>query len=285
MLGIIGIMPMQLHQMASLSYDVFLNSVAFLLIASLLKAIYEEGSLSKVDYGYILVTGMLLAPTKVVYCPILLLMLLIPRRRFGDGKKKFVYIATVILASAIFLVIFKAIMLKDLACVSSNETTNYTAGYVLRHPFQTMFIFARTAWYSIGGWITAAIGSSLSGATLSIPIWIAFGGIFIVFLAALNNENEESDLKVCVVEHDMFLVISISIVLLVMLSMLLAYTPSDYPLVYGVQGRYFIPIIPLLAISMNNQTIVLKKNIDNQLVVAAILLNAATIISVLDYTL
>jgi len=285
MLGIIGIMPMQLHQMASLSYDVFLNSVAFLLIASLLKAIYEEGSLPKVDFGYILVTGMLLAPTKVVYCPILLLMLLIPRRRFGDRKKKFVCITIVILASAIFLVIFKAIMLKDLAFVSSNETSEYTAGFVLRHPFQTMVIFARTAWYSIGGWITAAIGSSLSGATLSIPIWIAFGVICIVFLAVLDNENEKSDLKVCVVERGVFLVISISIVLLVMLSLLLVYTPRGYPLVYGVQGRYFIPIIPLLALSMNNQTIVLKKNIDNQLIVAAILLNAATIISVLDYTL
>ena len=45
-----------------------------------------------------------------------------------------------------------------------------------------------------------------------------------------------------------------------MLSMLIAVTPLSSPVIGGVQGRYFLPFLPVLLISLKNDFIILTKN-------------------------
>lgn len=87
-LGLIAMFPITLQQAASYSYDAFINGIAFLLIASLFKAIWEEGLLSRKDYLYIFICSVLLAPAKIVYTLISLLIWFIPRERFPSKKDK-----------------------------------------------------------------------------------------------------------------------------------------------------------------------------------------------------
>ncbi|MCW1940777.1 DUF2142 domain-containing protein [Bacillus anthracis] len=57
---------------------------------------------------------------------------------------------------------------------------------------------------------------------------------------------------------------SISVILLVMLSIYMTWTTVGFPYVVGIQGRYFIPIIPLilLLIQQHFKIKVEKPNID-----------------------
>ena len=47
---------------------------------------------------------------------------------------------------------------------------------------------------------------------------------------------------------------------LTMLSMLIAWTPVSSRVILGVQGRYFLPFLPVLLLALKNQTVVLTKD-------------------------
>ena len=53
-----------------------------------------------------------------------------------------------------------------------------------------------------------------------------------------------------------------------MLLLCIGWTPAGSPFIQGVQGRYFISILPLVMLAVRNNTLVLKKDIDRYLVLA-----------------
>mgnify|MGYP000880462735 CR=1 FL=1 len=55
---------------------------------------------------------------------------------------------------------------------------------------------------------------------------------------------------------------------LVLAAMLVAYTYIGSDIILGVQGRYFIPILPLMLYAMDSDFIVLKRNIDVEIIFA-----------------
>ena len=46
----------------------------------------------------------------------------------------------------------------------------------------------------------------------------------------------------------------------IMLSMLIAWTPVSSRVILGVQGRYFLPFLPVLLLALKNHTVVLTKD-------------------------
>lgn len=288
MFGLIGIMPMALHQAASYSYDGFINGMALLLIASMLKAIYEDGPLSKKDFYCILILGALLTPAKPVYFPILFLAVLIPERRFGGRKEKIIGIALVWIAGAVFAAGFQLQSLFTLATGSSHGLNqegcyNYTMSFVFEHPWKTTQIFVGTFYKLALDWLKCAIGQAMSGLTLILPTWIIYGYMGVIALSVLNHERSDYVLRAG--DRTVFLLVSMIVVLLVMLSMFLAWTSDFRTVITGIQGRYFIPVMPLLALLLNNQVLILRKNVDRTLIVVAVLLQCAVLTNVLNYTL
>ena len=81
------------------------------------------------------------------------------------------------------------------------------------------------------------------------------------------------------------LALSAAVVLSFMATMFLTWIHNTDKIIVGVQGRYFIPILPLLMLSLNNKIVVLRKNIDRGMTVLAILLSARTVLAILDFTM
>ena len=79
--------------------------------------------------------------------------------------------------------------------------------------------------------------------------------------------------------------LSAAVVLSFMATMFLTWIHNTDKIIVGVQGRYFIPILPLLMLSLNNKIVVLRKNIDRGMTVLAILLSARTVLAILDFTM
>ena len=79
-----GLLPMTLHLASSYSYDAGIMGLAFLLTGMCLRAVYGEGLMSRKEKAGIVVVAVLLAPCKVVYTVIVLLVILIPRKRFSS---------------------------------------------------------------------------------------------------------------------------------------------------------------------------------------------------------
>ena len=57
-------------------------------------------------------------------------------------------------------------------------------------------------------------------------------------------------------------------VFMIMVVMLLSWTPIGSGVIQGVQGRYFLPILPLTLLIFENDIIFMRKNIERFLVLA-----------------
>ena len=66
--------------------------------------------------------------------------------------------------------------------------------------------------------------------------------------------------------------------LLIELLLLLDHTYSGSQIILGVQGRYFIPALPLLFLFLRNNTIELKQNFDTKLLYLLSVLNSGIFI-------
>lgn len=289
--GLIGIMPMALHQAASLSYDGFINGISLILIASLLKAIYEDGPLSKCDYSWIVISGMLLVPAKLVYTAILLLVLLIPKERFNGTKARLKKIVCLFVCCAVMLVVFQ---LSSIISIFSLEPftllgpdavsggNNYTISYIFEHPLSTAKIFKNSFVGSAKVWFFQSIGMTFSGMTLGLPMWIMLLFCGLAVLASFSYEN--SQFVISGKYRAAFLAVAGVVTILIMLAEFLGWTDNTSPVIEGIQGRYFTPILPLLFMSCNNQTIVLHKSVEKFCVCAALLLHMSVIFYVLTLT-
>lgn len=283
-IGLAALVPMSLHQAASCSYDCFIDGISLFLISSILKAIYEEGGLTKRDYLCILLAGVLLAPAKVIYSgAILLLCLLIPWKRFSSKKKKAIGIGMILLCALIFVGIFRLRALGDMV-VESDELNwagghNYTLGFVLQHPLKTMGIYIRTLDQYGTTWIFCMIGAMLSGLSLGIPQWIILALMVTIFLA-IGTQREPLPAS-----HRVYYILTVTLVtVLAMTSMFLGWTSDTWQVIEGVQGRYLLPVFPLLVVSLGD-SLTLRKDIDRELIVTTILLHGNVIMAVLEYTL
>ena len=72
--------------------------------------------------------------------------------------------------------------------------------------------------------------------------------------------------------------------LMVIAIMWIAWTPISYEIIEGVQGRYFIPIVPLIYLAVaNNKQIKIKSSV-NMNIILLCLLNVYAILDVLQTT-
>lgn len=287
-MGLIAMLPMALHQAASLSYDAFVNGMSFLLIGNILHFVFERDPVKLKDLVRIGIIGALLVPGKVVYAPILLMLFFIRKEQFGSMKKKLIAIGIIGLVCAVVLLAFQLPSMLEIG--SRGETKlnhegqyNYTLSDLLRNPFKAVGLFLNTL-YALGyTWLRWGIGSTLSGLNLEIPMWIIIGFLLVLVLSTVSESKKTLALQ----KRDRLFTLGIAatVILLTMLSMTVGWTSNTSNLIQGVQGRYFLPIFPLLLLALcGNKTFELKRNIDRHLTFAAVTLNVMTIVNILNYT-
>lgn len=286
----VAMLPMTLHLAASYSYDPAIIGMSFLLAALCLKAIYEEGRIGKKTIIGIGVLIFLIAPCKVIYSCIALLVLLIPKERFASRKISFAVKGGLLLIGLAGVLILKLPSIISLAGVApgvssvvsngvqldtrGSETGHfYTISDVLADPLG-IFLLYISSFGNIGYWyIESAIGHSLGWFQESIIasdlIPIAF--IIILLVASLKSSDEDWEIS------GKLRVTLISIVMLVWIlasaSMLLGHTFVGDPHIMGVQGRYILPVLPLLLLALHNKKIVYQGNPARAVLISAFALN------------
>lgn len=269
---VITMLPMACHQMFSLSYDAVINSSAFFAIAYGMFFVYQSNQVKLkviVEYG---LCGILLLVNKgSAYSFILVIPIL--AKYFNPNGDKIAKKTKVI----IFLLVVISLLLLNYQSFTNNAhvsgiesvsgagivpwsgTPSYTLSSLLSDFPNMITLFINTL-FSKGNWyISTAVGSELGWLAIYMPVWLINSWLGVLVVSAFT---EKSHKEVFTYEHKiLYFLIALGVVLIVMLAMALAWTPMGYSLIEGVQGRYYIPVIFLLLICLQNSKIYLKENL------------------------
>ena len=285
MLLTVAALPMTMHEAASFSYDCTALGLTFLFIATLLRLKECPGKAKIGEFILLTVTGMLLAPTKLVYTPLLFLIFLLPARVFGLTKKKaFFAKAGMVLAGVLALVLVQMGNLADTTQAShtldyADGAPGYTLGWLLANPKTGAYVFLNTFLEQGSYFIETMFGSYFGWFQIHVPLWTVLPFEFLFLLSCFRRSNEpEQDLLFG--EKLWTALLLAGSVFLTLLSMFLFWTPLNNPIILGVQGRYFLPLLPLVMLLVRGKKITVDASFDRWLaallyVCQYVILNAA----------
>lgn len=293
---LVSLLPTTIELAASYSYDAVMISSMIFFVSYVFFLAHEKKEFDIKDLVIVSLIAGLVLPCKMVYFPMLLMLFSIPLYKFKfrgkvDGKIKkeniafFLTSAVVVLLSWVF-----AMYLVNRSTVVGYSTSNtsslewageesYTIGYLLHNKLKAVKLFYNTLLLQLEYYHKTMFGAYLGHAddVVGIP-YIGFLVLNIGMIFSVFGEAKEKQL---LVKERVLTGISIFFVIfLVLLSMLIAWTPISSEFIEGVSGRYFIPVLlPLLMICRNNK-IVIKDETKRNIIFLFILINAISLLKI-----
>lgn len=262
----ISTFPMTLHLCASYSYDCMVIGVSLLFVAEVLRMIHGE----RVARGQLICCGVLafiLAPSKLVYTPLLFLVLLIPGEKLRSAFPWPRALKALLIAAGVAGILVS--QLGNLsgyvgesagAYVAWADEPGYDLGWVLQHPMGTVSIFVQTIARMGAYYACTMLGSSLGWFQLNLPpfLYVPFAVFFV--LACLRRQGECGAYGFW--RRSWIALLVVGSCGLVLASMLLSWTPLSYSVIQGVQGRYFLPILPAVFLLLRGRSITVERGVD-----------------------
>lgn len=259
-----ALLPMTLHLAASLSYDVLLLAAIFLFTAEVLSLAYGNRKGSLADVLLLCVLAAAFGPCKLVYSLVTLLVFLIPAEKLGGKGRKAALGAAVLGCAAAALFLVNASIIHSYAAteagtaaVRATNEAGYSVSELLHRP---MFIFQmlRNTFAFQGDELhLGMIGMWLGNMDplLGVP-YIAVQLFSLgLLLLALKQPGETAVMPVWA--RLWSLGIAALVVLALCGAMLVSWTTRSAVVIEGLQGRYFLPILPLILFTFKNDKIVL----------------------------
>ncbi|MDO5131603.1 MAG: DUF2142 domain-containing protein [Eubacteriales bacterium] len=284
-LAVAGLFPRTLQLFASCSYDGIILSGISVYIAWCFALLCGDG-FSVADVMILAFSAAHTALCKGgVYLPAVGVIYLVPLMKKGISsqvRRRWRLAARALAAGAcvLFMVhhiptIF-AIFARPSGTVTfwTGENTLYTFSDILTGPGR----FARILLNTVHVRCDSMIGEMV-GYILTHKWWIVYGFVLLVLLGTLDRRG--TPVRCTLRGKLLLLLLAGASTGLIFLSMLLSYTASEALYIGGLQGRYFLPLLPLLFPVLENR-LVLRERVENVwLVYAAAVLVGITFFQIL----
>ena len=279
-----GLLPMTLHLASPYSYDAGIIGLAFLLTGMCLRAVYGEGLMSRWEKVGLVVIAALLAPSKVVYTVIVFLVVLIPRKRFPSTAASVRFKSIAIGCSLVAILAFRAAVLLQMSGIASSgggvssrgdeQGTFYSLTGLISDPANTVLLFLRTFDVQGSFYLETLVGGSLAWFQIELkaPLYVTVVLLIIVMISFQRCEDDNA--LVPVAHRILFGGLALVGGLGVILSMLVGWTFTYENVIQGVQGRYFLPLLPMAALAMRSKHVCIDIPLGEGLVFAMIAVNA-----------
>jgi len=245
-LAILASSPVAILQASTVSADAISNGIAFLFIAGSLSLAYKREIHWKEWLSFALLFFVLFwGKLNIVPLAVLPFLLLKP----SQFKMRFGYITLLIITIGFFMLEVAGWNLLAYSRLSTAIGRADPLGqltFIATHPFNFISILARDIWTNgfnrLVNWI-AIYGY----AYWPVPAWTYY--FFIAGLVAvlfLNKESEEPDKKT----RSALTIVFIITYLATIISLYVTFTPVGSDKIDGVQGRYFMTVMPLLFLAL-----------------------------------
>lgn len=251
LLAIYMFLPMNIQQSASLSADVFINSISILFIVYNMKLLYQDKDVSLKQKIIYYVLALSISVCKYVYFILVFMSLLLIKNR-NISKRNKIEMISISIIGAIIIAIGWFIFSQQYVdarpiIIERNVLPIQQIKYILSEPIKYIKIVISNITELGGFYINTFIGSSMGLLNIKIPeIYIILFEIGLAVLPFLEY-NEKSFEKV---EKGIVIAIAILAIILILTALYITWTPHQAQTILGVQGRYFIPIFILILLSM-----------------------------------
>lgn len=246
LLFVIAILPMSLLQAASVSYDATVMGCLFLFVALCLYLMHNDFKKMYI-VGIIILASCLFYIKSGAYFPLIGLLFCIPIGKRLNIKQRTTFLIAFIGCMS-FAVIHgfvdsgKTVDISEVAVVSEY----YSLTYSIMHPIWFVKMFCGTIYTTFEVYFKGLFGISIFGIdTLSTPLILCVLVIAILF-ATKRQENNEATLYVSNGQRMIIVLCTVCSMLMICFGAV-SWTPIGSDSIWGIQGRYFIPLLlPLM---------------------------------------
>lgn len=287
---IIAILPMTIQQCCSYSYDSVVIEVVFLYLAVLFGLLYRKEKIQRYHVVLYVIFMIIMAMSKGgTYMPLCLLTIMIPADRFKDKKQKWIFtgsmaaIAVVaFLSSTLSYVLYVASPTAEQAATSYLEGEAYGAAGLLEDPMNFICLLTRTLFLSGDGFIETMLGMQLSWLNVFVSRIVIYGMLFMMILSIQQvKEKDGSRFEVTTVQKVSYAVCMVLSAGMVFVSMFMSWTPKNSTAIAGVQGRYFLPLLPVFLLLFYNRNLIQRKDMDRKYMYIAVCLQCVAVYGIL----
>lgn len=252
--------PMFIYLSSMITYDNLLNSLTLLAISIMLKLIYDK-SVKSINWKYMLaisIIGVVLLNVKTIYSLIFLLIFFIPKEKFKNKKEKITKFSIMI-----GIVLLFTILLKLPYLFLKTGATSSLAGKQLAFIFSNPFKYANILYSNIvcqrNFQLTSLIGLfGLIDTYMPIPvIFIYYLYLFLIGLSegVVNKHKITNKMKIVIIISFILIVTAIYTIMYISWTPVILNGKIGTKDISGVQGRYFIPIIFPLLMTLSSKKI------------------------------
>lgn len=288
---IMAILPMTIQQCCSYSYDSVVIEAAFLYLAVLFGLLYREDTIQKWQIVLYIVFMVILAISKGgTYLPLCLLTIMIPASRFKDKKRKWTFVGCMaaiaiaaFLSSTLSYVLYVASPTAEQAADAYLAGESYGLSGLLADPMNFICILTRTIFQSGDGFIETMLGMQLSWLNVFVSRIVIYGMLLLMALSVSRIEGGEKNMQfeVTTGQKVFYLIAAALSAGMVFTSMFMSWTPKNANAIAGIQGRYFLPLLPALLLLFNSKNVVQKKDTSRKYMFVAVCLQCIAIYGIL----
>lgn len=255
-MSVAALLPMSIFSASVVSSDaVTLGATAFFLATILSITIH------KIEFGYrtclwLMASTVLLLLTKTisaVLLPLLLLIILNPGKS-KSKRKTYLGVTGLLLISVGIMVLWQMIMPE----VSNSTVTNIPKNVIpseqislmIHAPYKFLFALWNTYFYSWGDGIAYSLIGTFGWADAPMSALVVILGYVIIAFSFLVNRDQDSKTLQGLVRGSRLLigVTALLYFIAVNAGMYIYYSPVDFNIIVGLQGRYFLPLLFLSAL-------------------------------------
>jgi uncharacterized membrane protein len=246
LVAMVALTPMATSLRGSVSADAFTIAIAFLLTAVVAHHAWGPPRLlGGRDYALLVGCSAAVCLTKLPYCPLVLLTLLVPRERFRPGERgrRLVWLFIVALG-AVGISLWSAYHM-DLP-QRPGTARMLQIQDALAEPGRFALLLLNDAIEHSPRYLAQLIGVHLGWLDTRVPWWVIYTYLVtLALLAALDVDPKgvpSPRLRLVLA------VVLIATLVSIAASQYATWTPYRAPLIEGIQGRYFLPVAPLAAL-------------------------------------
>ena len=255
----VSLSPMFLQEAISASADGITLAVVSAYFAQVLYLHDRKVRLRATEYVSLYALTFCASTFKVFYCPFALLLFAMDEKCFG-GKKARLRAVMLILVATLLPILGWALFCKETYIVAGTEGKIGVSvivpqiKYILTHPATYALVLLRTLLNNCVDYVRSMMGLSLSLFNIDIPT-VFNAGLITLFVAvvvrdtALNYTDRDG---IKTLSRITWVAIILSIVF-ICTGLYIWWTPYANASIYGIQGRYFLPIVVPAALMLKKQ--------------------------------